>query len=375
MKLELCNRAGRKYYVFKPWHGRAGDPDTESVAQSLAHGRVYSIASLRRLETTGAILRAPFAPDIVLVAKDAPELCGGRAQGFWKLLQRRCHLKHASKALDRGAMPVIRDIEAWLKDTAPAEPMSCLSPDAPAIEAAGVNYELPGVDSLFPRPPPDEPAAGPAAPRGDDDEPAAGPAAPRGDDDEPAVLAAPQAPVEERTDASDSAAAAAVADDVALAQPGANVSPAAPQVEQGFGDDDSDVVFEDRDDQLSSFALDDQTAAATPAAPAVAPAPAEGPEEVAEGREAAPRVKVEEQEQEQTRRQWEDLLAGVPVPPSSEVSDTECGSQGSVTPRAVCDLFPDICGDEGLYASDRYLVAPMFPDEQPAADFALETYY
>eukprot|EP00727_Mastigamoeba_balamuthi_P005836 m51a1_g1872 hypothetical protein (258) ;mRNA; r:667075-667977 len=116
MKLEMSNREGRAFYAFKPWNGRAGDPDTQRAAKALQRGRMYSAASLHHLECSGAILRPPMAPDVVLVAKDAPELLGGSAQGFWKLLQRRLHLKHASSTLDRALHPVLHDVEVWLRD-------------------------------------------------------------------------------------------------------------------------------------------------------------------------------------------------------------------------------------------------------------------
>eukprot|EP00727_Mastigamoeba_balamuthi_P006593 m51a1_g2554 hypothetical protein (286) ;mRNA; r:320694-321551 len=114
MRLEMFNRSGRAFYVFKPWSGRSADPDALRAAKSLEHGRVYTTASLRRLEANGAILRAPFAPEFVLVAKDAPSEAGGREQGFWKLLQKRLRIKHASCAVDKVVLPALKDVEAWL---------------------------------------------------------------------------------------------------------------------------------------------------------------------------------------------------------------------------------------------------------------------
>eukprot|EP00727_Mastigamoeba_balamuthi_P005583 m51a1_g1644 hypothetical protein (338) ;mRNA; f:331752-333435 len=121
MKLELNNADGRPFYVFKPWLERAGDPEPERAALALMRGRMYSAASLDRLHEMGAILRPPFAEDIILVAKDAPRILGGSEQGFWKLLQRRLRLKHASRALDRNALPVLKDVELWLRDISGAD--------------------------------------------------------------------------------------------------------------------------------------------------------------------------------------------------------------------------------------------------------------
>eukprot|EP00727_Mastigamoeba_balamuthi_P006595 m51a1_g2556 putative peptidase c19 family ubiquitinyl hydrolase (1045) ;mRNA; f:324034-328280 len=117
MKLEMQDLTGRPFYVFKPWSLRRRDPDPLRAARSIENGRVYTTASLRRLESLGAIIRAPsFARGVVLVAKDAPEMLGGRAQGFWKLIQKRLRLKHASSLLDMVSMPELSDVQAWLRE-------------------------------------------------------------------------------------------------------------------------------------------------------------------------------------------------------------------------------------------------------------------
>eukprot|EP00727_Mastigamoeba_balamuthi_P006110 m51a1_g2118 hypothetical protein (170) ;mRNA; r:1663707-1664646 len=113
MKLLMCNRNGREYYVFKRWERRANDPTPERAARALENGVIYSAKSLRRLEASGAILRAPVGPYVVLVARNAPSLAGGRESGFWKLLTRRLRLKNASKR-DLTDMPILNDVKSWL---------------------------------------------------------------------------------------------------------------------------------------------------------------------------------------------------------------------------------------------------------------------
>eukprot|EP00727_Mastigamoeba_balamuthi_P009552 m51a1_g5219 hypothetical protein (240) ;mRNA; f:264415-265134 len=132
MRLVMYNSRGRAFFVFKPWTRRQGDPDAYHAARSLEHGRVYTTTGLRHLEDTGAILRPPCAPGVVLVAQDSPAIVGGRAQGFWKLLQRRLRLKHASCAVDRALMPELKDVEAWLLSVRGPQPCG------------------EGLDSLFP---------------------------------------------------------------------------------------------------------------------------------------------------------------------------------------------------------------------------------
>eukprot|EP00727_Mastigamoeba_balamuthi_P008762 m51a1_g4508 hypothetical protein (601) ;mRNA; r:391803-394792 len=114
MKLVMRNGEGRAYYVFKPSCRRC-DPKPERSALALVRGRVYSVASMRDLEARGAILRPPFAPEYVLVAQDAPDTLGGSAQGFWKTLQTRLRIKHASNNSDRQKDPVLDLVEEWLR--------------------------------------------------------------------------------------------------------------------------------------------------------------------------------------------------------------------------------------------------------------------
>eukprot|EP00727_Mastigamoeba_balamuthi_P008640 m51a1_g4399 hypothetical protein (437) ;mRNA; f:387298-389234 len=124
MKLEMQDMAGRCFYVFKPWNTRQSDPDSFHAAKATENGRVYTTTSLRRLESLGAIIRAPpFAHGVVLVAKDAPDMLGGRAQGFWKLIQKRLRVKHASSSVDPHLIPELEDLRAWLAEirTGPVE--------------------------------------------------------------------------------------------------------------------------------------------------------------------------------------------------------------------------------------------------------------
>eukprot|EP00727_Mastigamoeba_balamuthi_P000265 m51a1_g10235 hypothetical protein (148) ;mRNA; f:8349-9092 len=115
MKLELQDVSGRAFYVFKPWGRRRTDPDVLQAAKSTENGRVYTTTALRSLEALGAIIRAPrFASGFVLVAKDAPGILGGREQGFWKLIQRRLRVKHASSLIDTVVMPELADLCTWL---------------------------------------------------------------------------------------------------------------------------------------------------------------------------------------------------------------------------------------------------------------------
>eukprot|EP00727_Mastigamoeba_balamuthi_P008623 m51a1_g4383 hypothetical protein (288) ;mRNA; f:338755-339752 len=121
MRLQMCNRNGREYYVFKRWERRSNDPTPERAARAIENGVIYSASRLRLLETAGAILRAPVAQDVVLVAKNAPSLTGGRESGFWKLLTRRLRLKNASKR-DMTDMPVLHDVAVWLRGRTEQDP-------------------------------------------------------------------------------------------------------------------------------------------------------------------------------------------------------------------------------------------------------------
>eukprot|EP00727_Mastigamoeba_balamuthi_P008638 m51a1_g4397 hypothetical protein (1309) ;mRNA; f:377629-385380 len=136
MKLEMQDMAGRRFYVLKPWHARLSDPDSFHAAKATENGRVYTTTSLRRLESLGAIIRAPpFAHGVVLVAKDASDMLGGRAQGFWKLIQKRLRVKHASSSIDPHLMPELADLGAWLAEirTGPVE-------DVPQLRASATLF-------------------------------------------------------------------------------------------------------------------------------------------------------------------------------------------------------------------------------------------
>eukprot|EP00727_Mastigamoeba_balamuthi_P009145 m51a1_g4853 hypothetical protein (778) ;mRNA; r:279666-289406 len=110
MKLLMADSHGRAFYVLKPWGFRWTDPTEAQRAQALRHARLYS---LDRMVALDLILQPPMAPGIVVVAADAPQQLGGSPQGFWKLLQRRMRVKHASRTADR-RMPVDLAMESLM---------------------------------------------------------------------------------------------------------------------------------------------------------------------------------------------------------------------------------------------------------------------
>eukprot|EP00727_Mastigamoeba_balamuthi_P001600 m51a1_g11437 hypothetical protein (246) ;mRNA; r:18440-19177 len=115
MKLRANDRRGRPFYVFKRWYGRRGDPSAARTAAALRRGAKYSVDALARLQAQGALIRPVFAPEVLLVAVDAPRALGGSPAAFWKLLQRRFRVKHACES-DRLRVQALRlpDVEAWL---------------------------------------------------------------------------------------------------------------------------------------------------------------------------------------------------------------------------------------------------------------------
>eukprot|EP00727_Mastigamoeba_balamuthi_P012972 m51a1_g8298 hypothetical protein (1424) ;mRNA; r:76-34062 len=120
------------------------------VLVKVHRGRVYNVDSLYGLEMAGAILSAPFAPDYILVARDAPRMLGGSPQGFFETIQRRFSVKFVTDSEDPQCLALVHEIEAWLGAQA-LEAMAVLTWSAvipgvnDAVETLGSQCSMPWI--------------------------------------------------------------------------------------------------------------------------------------------------------------------------------------------------------------------------------------
>lgn len=118
----VVKKGDTEFYVFRKVK-RASDPEPWNAAMSMAAARMYSMEAFTHLVETGkmSVHHSERTGDVyVLVCVNAPQLLGGKPEGFFKIVKRRFGLGHVQTRASKDAMMTLT----------PPQPAFCPSPNS-----------------------------------------------------------------------------------------------------------------------------------------------------------------------------------------------------------------------------------------------------